>query len=142
MRKEATCLEHHPIGLGYVGTVAAACLADAGHRALGVDSDSDRIALCGAIDGLRVGVLGLAFKPNTDDVREAPSLDMINTLCDDGAIVSAYDPEAVESARPHLQASVRLVTTCWSRPTRRRRLSWSPSGQSSLTPTGGTWPAA
>lgn len=63
----------------------------------------------GAIDGLRVGVLGLAFKPNTDDVREAPSLDLINTLCDDGAIVSAYDPEAMESARPHLPASVRLA---------------------------------
>ena len=63
----------------------------------------------GAIDGLRVGVLGLAFKPNTDDVREAPSLDMINTLCDDGAIVSAYDPEAMDTARPNLPASVQLV---------------------------------
>ena len=63
----------------------------------------------GAIDGLRLGVLGLAFKPNTDDVREAPSLDMINTLCDDGAIVSAYDPEAIDTARPHLPPSVRLV---------------------------------
>jgi UDPglucose 6-dehydrogenase len=63
----------------------------------------------GGMDGLRVGVLGLAFKPNTDDVREAPSLDMINTLCDDGAIVSAYDPEAMDTARPHLPASVRLV---------------------------------
>ena len=60
----------------------------------------------GAIDGLRVGVLGLAFKPNTDDVREAPLLDMINTLCDDGAIVSAYDPEAMDTARPNLPASV------------------------------------
>ena len=63
----------------------------------------------GAINGLRLGVLGLAFKPNTDDVREAPSLDMINTMCDDGAIVSACDPEAINTARPHLPASVRLV---------------------------------
>ena len=62
-----------------------------------------------AIDGLRVGVLDLAFKPNTDDVREAPSLDMINTLCDDGAIVSAYDPEAMDTARPNLPPSVQLV---------------------------------
>ena len=61
------------------------------------------------MDGLRVGVLGLAFKPDTDDVREAPSLDMINTMCDDGAIVSAYDPEAMDMARPHLPATVRLV---------------------------------
>ncbi len=61
------------------------------------------------MDGLRVGVLGLAFKPDTDDVREAPSLDMINALCDDGAIVSAYDPVAMDMARPHLPATVRLV---------------------------------
>ena len=54
-------------------------------------------------------MLGLAFKPNTDDVREAPSLDRINTLCDDGAIVSAYDPEAMDTARPNLPASVQLV---------------------------------
>ena len=54
-------------------------------------------------------MLGLAFKPNTDDVREALSLDMINTLCDDGAVVSAYDPEAMDTARPNLPASVQLV---------------------------------
>lgn len=54
-------------------------------------------------------MLGLAFKPNTDDVREAPALDLINTLCDDGAIVSAFDPEAMDTARRHLPGSVRLV---------------------------------
>ena len=63
----------------------------------------------GAIDGLRVGILGLAFKPGTDDVRDAPALDLIRALVDEGAEVQAYDPEAIESARPSLPSSVRLV---------------------------------
>ena len=63
----------------------------------------------GAFDGLRVGILGLAFKPGTDDVRDAPSLDLIHALVDEGAEVQAYDPEATESARPNLPASVQLV---------------------------------
>ena len=63
----------------------------------------------GAIDGLRVGILGLAFKPGTDDVRDAPSLDLIRALVDEGAEVQAYDPEATETARPNLPPSVQLV---------------------------------
>ena len=63
----------------------------------------------GRIAGLRVAVLGLAFKPNTDDIRDAPSLDLIKTLADEGAVVSAYDPQAMPTARPHLPGSVRLA---------------------------------
>lgn len=46
-----------------------------------------------------VGVLGLAFKPNTDDVRFAPAIDLIHRLVEEGAIVRAYDPQAMEKAR-------------------------------------------
>ncbi len=63
----------------------------------------------GAISGLRVAILGLAFKPDTDDIRDAPSLDLINALVDDGAEVWAYDPQANETARGRLPASVQLV---------------------------------
>ena len=67
----------------------------------------------GMIDGLGVGILGLAFKPGTDDVRDAPSLDLIRALVDEGAEVQAFDPEAMESARQAfplgLPPSVRLV---------------------------------
>jgi UDPglucose 6-dehydrogenase len=63
----------------------------------------------GALDGLRVGILGLAFKPGTDDVRDAPAIDLIRALVDEGAEVQAFDPEAMESARPSLPTSVRLV---------------------------------
>ncbi len=46
-----------------------------------------------------IGVLGLAFKPNTDDMRLAPSIDIINALLAEGAKVRAYDPQAMEKAR-------------------------------------------
>ncbi len=46
-----------------------------------------------------VGVLGLAFKPNTDDMRYAPSIDIINSLIADGARVVAYDPIAMDNAK-------------------------------------------
>jgi len=68
-----------------------------------------RERLNGGIAGLRVAVLGLAFKPDTDDMREAPALDLIRALVDDGAVVSAYDPQAGNSARQHLPSSVTLA---------------------------------
>jgi UDPglucose 6-dehydrogenase len=48
----------------------------------------------GTLHGKRIAVLGLAFKPNTDDIREAPSLKVLNVLLREGAAVSAYDPVA------------------------------------------------
>ena len=62
-----------------------------------------------ALAGLNVGVLGLAFKPGTDDVRYAPSLDLIRALVAEGVAVRAYDSAATESARPLLPPPVRLV---------------------------------
>ncbi|MEZ5839962.1 MAG: UDP-glucose/GDP-mannose dehydrogenase family protein [Hyphomicrobiales bacterium] len=56
----------------------------------------------GAAAGKTVGVLGLAFKPNTDDVREAPSLAIVPRLQAAGITVRAHDPEAMEQARPLL----------------------------------------
>ncbi|HKC20374.1 MAG TPA: UDP-glucose/GDP-mannose dehydrogenase family protein [Candidatus Dormibacteraeota bacterium] len=60
----------------------------------------DKLREC--LDGLpgkAIGLLGLAFKPNTDDMREAPSLDIAKVLLAAGASVRAYDPAAVERAR-------------------------------------------
>ncbi|MEK6342580.1 MAG: UDP-glucose/GDP-mannose dehydrogenase family protein [Curtobacterium sp.] len=55
--------------------------------------------LGGDVTGKRVAVLGLAFKPNSDDVRDSPSLDIAGRLHGLGAQVAAYDPEAVVTAR-------------------------------------------
>ena len=49
--------------------------------------------------GIKIGVLGLAFKPNTDDMRDAPSIKIIEKLLDLGAEVTAYDPQAMENAK-------------------------------------------
>jgi UDPglucose 6-dehydrogenase len=58
------------------------------------------IAACGGqIRGKKVALLGLTFKPNTDDMREAPSLAIVSTLQDAGALVRAYDPEGMEQAK-------------------------------------------
>jgi UDPglucose 6-dehydrogenase len=59
-------------------------------------------AMGGNAHGKTVAVLGLTFKPNTDDMRDAPSLSVIAALQDAGATVRAYDPEGVEQARPLL----------------------------------------
>ena len=59
-------------------------------------------AMGGEARGKTVGVLGLTFKPDTDDMRDAPSLALIQALQDAGATVKAYDPEGVEQARPLL----------------------------------------
>lgn len=53
----------------------------------------------GALDGKKVAVLGLAFKPNTDDMRDAKSVDIIGALLAEGATVQAYDPIATENCR-------------------------------------------
>ncbi|MEP9357012.1 UDP-glucose/GDP-mannose dehydrogenase family protein [Xanthobacter sp. KR7-65] len=56
-------------------------------------------ALGGSVRGRTIGILGLTFKPNTDDMRDAPSIAVITALQDAGAIVRAHDPEGVEQAR-------------------------------------------
>lgn len=57
------------------------------------------ISILGLLEGRIIGILGLAFKPNTDDMREAPSIELISELKKLGAHIKAYDPVAVEEAK-------------------------------------------
>jgi len=61
-------------------------------------------AMTGGLKGKTIGLLGLAFKPNTDDMRDAPSIDIAQALTAAGAKVHAYDPVAMDVARPILPA--------------------------------------
>jgi UDPglucose 6-dehydrogenase len=60
--------------------------------------------MTGGIKGKTIGLLGLAFKPNTDDMRDAPAIDIVQDLTAAGAKVRGYDPVAMDVARPLLPA--------------------------------------
>lgn len=112
------------LGTGYVGLIQAAALTEIGHRALlhtaehaGMPlklrrsvtdvNDHQRHILFSKLKaqfpaglaGKSIAVWGLALKPNTDDIREAPSRYPMETLWAEGAIVQAYDPEAMSECR-------------------------------------------
>ena len=82
----------------------------------------DRVerAVGGDLSGKCVAVLGLAFKPNTDDMREAPSIPLVNSLVERGAEVRAYDPVAREQAEQIL-SGVEFADDAYRRGERRRR---------------------
>jgi UDPglucose 6-dehydrogenase len=60
-------------------------------------------AMGGEADGKTIALLGLAFKPNTDDMRDAPSIAIVQALQDAGATVRGFDPESMEMAKPMLE---------------------------------------
>lgn len=64
----------------------------------------------GDIGGRKIAVLGLTFKPGTDDLRETPSLPIIDQLVAEGALVSVHDPVAADKARPLLPTTVHVST--------------------------------
>jgi len=66
----------------------------------------------GDLKGKTIGILGLAFKPETDDVREAPALTIIADLIERGASIRAYDPQAMEEAKKALRKYADNITYC------------------------------
>jgi UDPglucose 6-dehydrogenase len=72
-------------------------------------------SILGSLRGCTIGILGLAFKPNTDDMREAPSIDIIRWISSQGAMIRVYDPVAAQTAQEALtREGIRLdvVTFC------------------------------
>jgi UDPglucose 6-dehydrogenase len=68
-----------------------------------------QVALGGSLRGSRIALWGLAFKPNTDDMREAPSLTLIEALLANGASVTAHDPAAMEETKRRLGDVIRYA---------------------------------
>ena len=69
------------------------------------------ISACGgSVRGKTIAVLGLTFKPETDDMRDSPALSIISRLAGDGAVIRAFDPEGMEQARPLLPEKVTYCT--------------------------------
>ena len=89
--------ELHGVPLRIVGSVVA--VNDERKNKM---AERVREALGGSLQGKKIGVLGLTFKPNTDDMRDAPSLSLISRLQEGGASVTAFDPVGIEAARPML----------------------------------------
>jgi UDPglucose 6-dehydrogenase len=90
--------EEHGTPIRLVETVAAVNAAR--KRAM---ADKVIAACGGSVGGKTVAILGLTFKPNTDDMRDAPSISIIEALQQAGATIRAHDPEGVEQARAYLK---------------------------------------
>jgi UDPglucose 6-dehydrogenase len=99
--KDATALlktaHDHGVALRIVETVAA--VNEQRKRAM---ARKVVTALDGSIRGKTIAVLGLTFKPNTDDTRDSPAIPLITALHDLGATVRSYDPAGMEQAKPYL----------------------------------------
>ena len=68
----------------------------------------------GDLKGKRIALWGLAFKPDTDDIREAPALDLIDTLREAGAEIVAFDPEAMPNVKQVLGDAIRYAESAYS----------------------------
>lgn len=69
--------------------------------------------LAGELSGRQIGILGLAFKPNTDDIRESPAMDIAERLMAEGASIKAYDPAAMENAGKAMRGPVTFCTDAY-----------------------------
>ena len=69
-----------------------------------------REALGGSEAGKTIAVLGLTFKPETDDMRDAPSLAILPNLIDKGVVIHAHDPQGMEEAKKQLPGEVRYFS--------------------------------
>ena len=100
--KDTLALARTAIDAGSPVTIVDAVIAANDRRKEGLAERVQRAA-GRPLDGLTVAVLGLTFKPNTDDMREAPSLALVPALSARGAAVRAHDPEGMEEASRHLR---------------------------------------
>jgi len=109
--KDTRALHHIATTNGYdLDLLPAIIRVNEGQRVRVLDKLRDRL---GDLRGKRVALLGLAFKPGTDDMREAPSVPLAHTLVERGAEVRGHDPQALENAAELLPAETHLTIDVW-----------------------------
>ncbi len=87
---------------------------DANESQKGVAAAKLRVMMGGSIAGKRIAVWGLAFKAQTDDMRESPSLSLIESVRREGGVVVAHDPESRREAERRLGAQIELVPNAYA----------------------------
>jgi UDPglucose 6-dehydrogenase len=102
--KDTLSLLHFSRGFGVEQRVVSAVVE--ANRAQRVRMVEKVEVLTGGVHGKQVAVLGLSFKPNTDDVRDSPALEIIHMLQDRGATIRCFDPQAMDNARRELKRAV------------------------------------
>ncbi len=98
--------EDHDAGLGIVNEVVA--YNDSRKRSM---AQRVTAAADGDVSGKVVAILGLSFKPETDDMRDSPSLDIISALSEGGAAIRAYDPKAMAEAQSMLPGETTFTSS-------------------------------
>ena len=107
--KDTKALKYLAKQHGYkLRTVEAAVDVNAAQKTKLYEKASERLI---TFNGLKVAVLGLTFKPGTDDLREAPSLDNVKLLLEKGASIYAYDPVGVENYKKKYPTEINYVET-------------------------------
>ncbi|MEE8574658.1 MAG: UDP-glucose/GDP-mannose dehydrogenase family protein [Thermodesulfobacteriota bacterium] len=102
--KDTRALTHIAAESGYTFKIVDAVIeVNSLQRELMVDKIKQ---MTGPLEGKKIALLGLTFKPNTDDLRESPAIDIAQALIREGALISAYDPVAMELAGAVLPPSV------------------------------------
>lgn len=94
-----------------VHIVQAAVEVNAAQKARMVKKIRD--ALGGSEAGKTIGVLGLTFKPETDDMRESPSLSILPAMLEKGAIIKAHDPKGIEEAKKYMPDGINYVQNAY-----------------------------
>lgn len=94
-----------------MGIVKAANETNTKQRQLFIDKITKRLGV--NLAGKTIAIWGLAFKPKTNDMREAPSITIINKLLALGAKIQAYDPKAMDSARFHFEDNIEYATSAY-----------------------------
>jgi UDPglucose 6-dehydrogenase len=109
--KDVSSLIHVARAHGYDAPLLSA--AHAVNQGL-VDHAMEKLSLAlGGLNGKMVGLLGLAFKPNTDDLREAPALRLVHELLKGGARVRLFDPVAMDNFRRTVKAPVEYARNAY-----------------------------